>query len=521
MRTLRKYTGFLAKIHDFALIFSFLFPYATPQVSKAFAQSPDDGIKVLRAPLKAEAIEGEYIVMFKPSKHLKKLTKNTKPAWLEKLGNNVKIDTSLSKYNIAHLKVANPTSTGQWENLAKILSSDPTIEFVEPNYIRYGLGTIPNDQYLSELWHLNNVEAFKAWNTISPSSNNEDDIIVAVADTGIQINHEDLKGHLWHNPKEIAGNYKDDDGNGYIDDTVGWNFVDQNEMPYSYLNPAPTIVKNLKTGKYECHNHPTKKSYETHGTHVAGIIAGVRNNQVGIAGISNKIKIMPIRVLTGGCPRGDTMAILKGVIYAADNGAKIINMSLGGYGATILEQRVYEDLSKKGILIVAAAGNDANNNDIGMPHTPSDYPIPGIISVAASNERDQLADFSNYGKKNVDLAAPGEEILSTIPFDGGDEFPESFYKKASGTSMAAPVVSGAAALLLAQNPKLTNIQLKQILLENVDPIAAFKDKTVSGGRLNIYKALSNRTSINQHNPTTNSVGGIRIFDKRSSNQQKW
>jgi len=529
MRTLRKYTGILVKIHGFALIFLFLFSYATPQLSKAFAQDKDDWSKVLRASPKAEAIEGEFLALYKTDKGLKSLSKGEKPNWIKKLGKNVKIDTSLAEFNIAYIRISNPAATGQWENLANILSSDPNISHVEPNYVRYGLGNVPNDPYMQELWHLGNISTFKAWDTLSKSTN--EDIIVAVVDTGIQLNHEDLKGHIWRNPKEVSNNNKDDDGNGYVDDVVGWNFIDDNPMPYSYLNPERVISFDPQTGEQKCSHHPTKSQYETHGTHVAGIIAGVRNNKLGIAGITNKIKIMPIRVLGGTCTKGDSMTILRGIQYAANNGAKIINMSLGGYGSTIMEQRVFEKISNKGILIVASAGNDSNNNDVGEPHIPSDLPVEGIISVAASDENNKLAQFSNYGKTHVDLAAPGVEILSSIPYDTGENWPKSEYIKISGTSMATPVVSGAAALLLSQDNTLTNIQLKHKLLSSVDRFPDFEGKMVSNGRLNIYKALTSRTVVNQNTHTaatnkpksrfqTNSIGGIRIFDKRE-NKQKW
>lgn len=530
MRTLRKYTGFLAKIHSFALFFFILSLIATPQLSKAFAQNKDDGIKVLHAPLTPQAIEGEFLVELKDNKSLKTLNEVNKPGWIKKLGKGVKIDTSLSLFNIAHVKVANPASTGQWENLANIMSSDPNVANVTPNYVVHALETPLNDPMAADLWHLDKISAYQAWKTMPASR--DDDIIVAVIDTGIQYDHEDLRDHIWRNPKEIPNNGIDDDDNGYPDDAFGWNFQDGNKYTYSHMNALPVFSLDPTTEEYRCAGHPTLKMYEQHATHVAGLIAAVKNNNMGIAGVAERVKIMPLKVLGGTCSGGDTMSILHAIQYAVENGARIINMSLGGYGHSILEQKVLQTMSDKGILFVIAAGNDALNNDGRFPSYPASYPAEGIISVAASTEDDKLARFSNFGKRRVDLAAPGEEILSTVP-SGETSIPDDHYKKISGTSMATPIVSGVAALLLAQNPRLTNLQIKKILMETVDKTPALANASVSGGRLNAYKALSqqrtiaNRPSNNQvsNKPKnlhrdTNNVGGIRIFDNRT-NEQKW
>ena len=328
MRTLRKYTGFLAKIHSFALFFFILSLNATPQLSKAFAQNNEDGIKVLHAPLTPQAIEGEFLVEFKDNKSLKTLNKKEKPDWVNKLGKGVEIDTSLSLFNIAHVKVANPASTGQWENLANIMSSDPNVASVTPNYVVHALETSINDPMAAEQWYLNKIDAYQAWKNIPQSTN--DDVIVAVIDTGIQYDHEDLRDHIWRNPKEIPNNRIDDDNNGFIDDVVGWNFQDNNKYSYSHMNALPVFNRDPNTGHYNCAGHPTLKSYETHGTHVAGLIAATRNNNRGIAGIANHIKIMPLKFLGGTCSGGDMASMFQAVLYAVNNGAKIINMSFGG-----------------------------------------------------------------------------------------------------------------------------------------------------------------------------------------------
>ncbi len=527
MRTLRKYTGIRAKIHVFASVFIILFSGATPQLSKAFAQDSSDGIKVLHAPKIPIAVEGEFLIQFTSDKSLKNMTKGTKPAWVKSLGAAYTLDNSLAHRNIARIKLANPAASGQWENLASLISADPDIVSVEPNYVVHALGQTINDPLAQSLWHLDNISAQKAWNA-TPKSNG-DDIIVAVIDTGIQFDHEDLRGHIWKNSKEIPGNYKDDDGNGYVDDIVGWNFYDNNKYSYSYLNPAPVVGQDPETGRFICTAHPTLKGFEVHGTHVAGIIAAVRNNHLGVAGIADRIKIMPLKALGGPCGNGDDMSILSAVEYAINNGARIINMSLGGYGSSKLEQQLFQKYSDQGVLIIAAAGNEGNDNDGNDRSYPASYPAAGIISVAASTSGNQLTDFSNYGTNNVDLAAPGSKIMSSIPAGQG-EYGISDYMALDGTSMAAPIVSGAAAILLAQNPKLTNHQLKKLLLQSVDKFPHLAKQVASGGRLNLYNALSQRISVaskperkpdfEQSHTQDHNIGGIRIFDTRQ-NQQKW
>ncbi|WP_167730253.1 S8 family peptidase [Terasakiella sp. SH-1] len=546
MRTLIKYTCFLPKIHSFAFIFSILFLGATPQIPKAFADGNEDGIRVFQTPLEAQAIEGEFLVQFKTDTSLKSLQSGTKPSWVRKLGKDAKIDTSLSAFNIAHIKTTNPAASGQWENLANTLSSDPNIAAVEPNYILHATGTKPNDEFIDELWHLNKVSAFQAWDRLPSKRSDDEEIIVAVVDSGIQLDHEDLHGLMWKNKREIPDNLEDDDNNGFVDDTYGWNFHDDNPIPYAHLNPTPVLAVDSATGRFKCTGHPTKREYELHGTHVAGIIAAARNNQIGIAGIYDRIKILPIKALGGPCGSGDTISVLRSVLYAYQMGARIINMSLGGYGKTKMAKNVYDYLSKRGVLVIAAAGNEANNNDERLKSYPASYEAPGILSVAATNRRDQLAEFSNFGPRNVDIAAPGVKILSTVPRDVKRDWPKSSYYSTSGTSMAAPVVSGAAALLLAQNPRLTNLQLKSMLMSGTDPLPSLKGKVLSGGRLNIAKALSQRVVVtkeqsserspapaynqrptsptqNTQQPTSNSVGGIRIFDSRTgrSESMRW
>jgi subtilisin family serine protease len=310
---------------------------------------------------------------------------------------------------------------------------------------------IPNDPSYSQLWGMNKIQAPQAWDTVTGSSQ----VVVAVIDEGIQINHPDLQGNIWVNPGEIAGNGIDDDNNGYIDDVNGWDFA----------NNDKTVYDGGSTG-----------SSDTHGSHVAGTIGAVGNNGVGIAGVNWNVKLMSLKFL--GATGGSTTDAIKAVEYATAKGAKIISASWGGGGYNAALETAISNFPG---LFVAAAGNDGLNNDA-SPHYPSSYSPANILSVASSTETDGMSSFSNYGATSVDIAAPGSNIYSTLPYNT--------YGSYSGTSMATPHVSGAAALLLANDPTLTTAQLKAKLMDTIDPLPAFTGKVVSGGRLNVFKALT-------------------------------
>ncbi|MEG4280502.1 S8 family serine peptidase [Microcoleus sp. MON1_C1] len=373
------------------------------------------------------------------------------------------------------------------------LAQDPRVEAVELNYTLsldqfsnifnfsqllndISIDETPSDPRLNQLWGLNNtgqssgtfdadIDAPEAWDLQKGSTN----VVVAVIDTGVDYNHQDLAANIWRNTGEIAGDGIDNDGNGYKDDVRGYNFVNDN-------------------------NDPT--DIDSHGTHVAGTIGAVGNNNIGVVGVSQNVSIMPLMVFQKnaegklGVPIG---TLAKAINYAIKKGAKVINASLGGSSFDQLTKDAIDDANKKGVLYVASAGNDGKNND-NEARYPSGYDLPNIIAVANTTRNDGLASNSHYGKTSVDLGAPGSDILSTIP---GNQY--AFY---SGTSMAAPHVAGAAALLLAQNPNLSVTQLKDILMNTTDPLTALNGKTVSGGRLNIRRALNHPPVLNRGQTTT-------------------
>ncbi|MEG4303567.1 S8 family serine peptidase [Microcoleus sp. D3_18a_C4] len=339
------------------------------------------------------------------------------------------------------------------ENLAR----DPNVEAVELNY-QGSYDFIPNDTRFSELWGLNNtgleggtsdadIDASEAWD----SQTGDRRIIVAVTDSGVDYNHEDLIANIWTNSGEIPGDGIDNDGNGYTDDVRGYDLYNNDNDPSDDLG---------------------------HGTHIAGTIGAIGNNRIGVTGINHNVSLIPLKIGSRIAP--DLVSITRGISYATTKGADVINASWSVPDSRALFDAISE-ANSAGVLFVAAAGNNRSNNDI-RPSYPANYDLPNVISVAATDRNDQLAFFSNFGASTVDLGAPGRNILSTVP---GNNY--GFY---DGTSMAAPHVAGAAALLLAQDPTLTVAQLRNSILSTVDPLPSLAGRTVSGGRLNLRNVLN-------------------------------
>lgn len=339
-----------------------------------------------------------------------------------------------------------------------LLSSNSQVLYAEPNYI-VSTTAIPNDPRFAELYGLDNngqtggttdadIDAPEAWDSQTGT-----DVVVAVIDTGLDYNHEDIAGNVWSNPGEIPNNGIDDDNNGYIDDTRGWDFVNDDNDPFDDND---------------------------HGTHVSGTIAAVGNNGIGVAGVNWSARIMPLKFLSAR-GSGSTADAISALDYAVMMGARISNNSWGG-GA--FSQALFDSIAAAqtaGHLFVAAAGNSSANTDT-SPSYPASYDLDNIVSVAATDDNDALASFSNFGALSVDLGAPGVSILSTTP--------ANTYSSFSGTSMASPHVAGVAALVLAEDPSLDLVGLKAVLMDSVDAISALAGITVTGGRLNAANAVA-------------------------------
>jgi serine protease len=347
-------------------------------------------------------------------------------------------------------------------------SSDANVVFAEPNY-RVKLNFVPNDPSFADQYALRNtgqngavpgadIHVTEAWEltTGNPA------ITVAVIDTGIDYRHPDLAPNMWVNPGEVQ-NGLDDDLNGYIDDIYGYDFADND-------------------------GDPMDDHY--HGTHVAGTIGAVMDNEIGIAGVAN-VKLMALKIFNEG-GLALTSDAINALNYAVENGALISNNSWGGDGFSQAFQEAIAHSATAGHIFVAAAGNFGMNTDT-TPFYPASYEGSNIVSVAATDIGDHIAWFSNFGKTSVDLAAPGADILSTLPtqqtFGMTNEGLTTDYGTRSGTSMAAPHVSGVLALVKAQNPNWTSQQIIQQVLSSVDLQPSLTTRTVTGGRLNAARAL--------------------------------
>jgi subtilisin family serine protease len=344
----------------------------------------------------------------------------------------------------------------------------PEVEYVEPNYeinleesnAEPLVPILPHDPQFNDQWALANsgqrggkqgadISATLAWATTTGT----DKLVVAVLDTGVDYTHEDLVENMWVRPATMAPYH--DNELGTIDDLNGFNAIDSAADPMDDNG---------------------------HGTHCAGIIGAEGENSIGIAGVNWKVQIMPLKFLNAG-GSGSTKDAIEAINYVINRKKAGVNVRIisASWGST-QKSRALGDVIRKAyendILFVAAAGNSSVDNDR-TPHYPSSY--PNVISVAALDRNDQLASFSNFGVKSVMIGAPGVDILSTWL---GNE-----YEEKSGTSMATPVVSGVAALVLAKNPRMSVEDLSKRLMNSTDPIIALKGKTVTGGRINAAKAL--------------------------------
>ncbi|MEE2742400.1 MAG: S8 family peptidase, partial [Bdellovibrionota bacterium] len=293
------------------------------------------------------------------------------------------------------------------------------------------------------------------------SSDEKTPLIIAIVDTGIDYTHQDLKDKIWINKKEIPNNKIDDDDNGYIDDYYGINTLIRDAEGKATTDPMDT---------------------HGHGTHVSGIIGATQNNGLGVAGIADRVKLMGIRTVPG---RGDEkdVDVIEAFIYAAKQGAKIINCSFGknhNEGGKAVQEAIDFIGKEYGVLVVAASGNSRRDID-SRPVYPASFNNENLLVVASTSKGNYLSYFSNYGARNVDLAAPGSSILST--------YPGNRYVSLSGTSMASPVVAGIAGEVLSRHSFLNIQDLKEALLSSVHEIESFKGKLVSSGRIDLEQAL--------------------------------
>jgi subtilisin family serine protease len=420
-----------------------------------------------------QAVPGEYVV---------KMKENLSAVSLQEMGQILggEVVLKISKASNAVLLKRSPLERENF--VIQSLQSNPAVEIVEPNLI-YSIDTdkvsenTPNDPMLDDLWGLHNtgsnvagplgsegidVDALRAWDIQTGSR----DVVVAVIDTGVGHDLQDLAPNMWTNEAELNGrDGVDDDGNGFVDDIYGYDFANDDGDP---------------------------QDDHGHGSHCSGTIGAKGDDGQGIVGVAWDVRIMGIKFLTGS-GSGTLANAIRSIDYATQMEVDIMSNSWGGGGFSENLKQSIERAHDAGILFTAAAGNNRADNDR-SPNYPASYDIDNIISVAAIDNRGRLASFSAYGRETVDVGAPGVNVVSTTP--GG-------YKSWSGTSMATPHVSGVAALVLSNEPGMSMSDLRDRLINRAEPTTAMRSKVASGGIINAYYALTDSSGPSDPNDPFN------------------
>ena len=480
----------------------------------------------------AEYVPGQMLVRFAPNEGIKQKTTSEKHRLLSNLG-NVTINR---EYDIVPgLTLVTLPKEKSIEDALLEVSDNKDILYAHPNYLLYALLNIPNDPKFNEQWGVNNtgkamyspaleyylsstsdsdIDTPETWNMIY-----DNDIIIAVIDSGIDYNHPDLQDNIWRNPLEEPNDANndgypgiqgiDDDGDGLIDEDSMDNEPGDPNYTNDLVNDDDENGFNDDIYGYDfCTRYGKQRDSDPmddylHGTHCSGIIGATGNNSTGVVGICWNVKIMAIKFLAYD-GSGITSDAIDSIEYAVQMGAKILSNSWGGgYYSEGLEETIANAL-EEGVLFIASAGNIGYDND-SYPHYPSSYDLDNVISVLSTDFNDKRSYHdnlgyyyswvSNYGKESVDLGAPGSNILSTFPTYMTTAMQNPFYNFhtyydiISGTSMAAPHVAGACALVWAANPNLTHLEVKQKIMDAVDPLDDLVEKCVTEGRLNVCNAV--------------------------------
>ena len=379
--------------------------------------------------------------------------------------------------------------------MANGLAEHESVEYAEPNY-EFNLAAFPNDPLFGRQSYLQQIKIGPAWSKeliAKESRATNPEVTIAIIDSGTDIDHPDLIVNIWENTDEISGDGIDNDSNGYIDDFNGWDFIEGSPDP------------NPKFGSF------FTSEAMSHGTVVAGLAAASGNNKIGIAGVSWRTKIMPLRALDGQ-GRGNVLAAVRAIDYAIANGADVINMSFVGneFSRTFADaiRRAYE----ANVVMVAASGN-ANSQNVGTdldvtPAYPVCYDLDGqnmIIGVASLSSANTRSSFSNYGSDCIDISAPGEGFIAPVFYEPSRSgFTEEYGSGWSGTSVSAPLVSGVAAIVRSLNLELGNSQVRDLLLNSTDSVEASNPNF--SGKLGTGIVNAERTITTTLSGVTNTPG---------------
>jgi subtilisin family serine protease len=499
----------LVLVFSFLLALTLIVVAALPSSSSATQQESGSEAKQKLAP--TPFVPGEVLVRYKSEKAAEK---QTREGMISADGRQLllQIERFVPEDVVPGLRLARVAAD---DTMAAVtaLRKQPNVLYAEPNYLWYRPTATPNDPCFpvnilpgcqnQDLYGLVKIGAPLAWDTIKGSRDTAlagfgtPRVIVAVDDEGIDTTHPDLIGNIWTNPAEIAGNGVDDDNNGFIDDIHGFDFFND-------------------TG--------TAAVVADHATHVAGTIGATGNNGIGVVGVNWQVGLMSLKHLEGN--NGSTSDAVRAAAYAklmrdrwvSTSGAqganvRVINASWGpdrrfGNGFSLALRDVINSVGQSGILYVTSAGNDAVDNDLD-PGYPASFDLPNLISVAATDRPDALASYSDFGVSTITMSAPGTGILSTTT--------HNTYSIMSGTSMAAPHVAGAAALLLAANPNLTFQKVKGLLMFNGDLLPSLNGKTLTGRRLNVGSSMTELTLNDVTPPGTATNFHLNSQNGRSLN----
>ncbi len=404
--------------------------------------------------LAADRLTGEYA----PNRILVKFKEVPNKAAVKNFASNhnLRLRRVIPSIIVHGFKIDGGRSVGE---VVARLSADPRVAFAEPDYIRYST-YIPNDPFFGSQWDMTHIGMPAYWDFFAGLPV----VVTAVIDTGIALTHPDFADQLWVNVGEVFANGIDDDGNGYVDDIWGYDFAGDGAFP------APGAKDWLPND-----------DLSGHGTHVSGTIAAQQDNSIGITGVAPGTKLMAVRVLGGALGIGFSSDIAEGVTYATDNGAHVINMSLGGTAASLTEYLALKHAWDNNVFIAAASGNDGDSGN------PVSYPngFAFTTSVGATDNLDAIASFSSHNIF-VEVSAPGVNIFSTVPISMG-----SYQGGWNGTSMATPHVAGLAALLYSTDPaNMKNWQVRSMLQRaTVDVGAAGWDQFFGHGRVSATELI--------------------------------